>query len=145
MEENDRRRDWKSGRDLERSWSLYPKQDHGDASWKPYAPEVVKGNKSGKSIFPGSLVNTIWHMINSSATSPTYVRPYLSHEMYFRAIWGKTTAIKSVGNNGPADWNNTRTRKVSSRYGYIKIHSAQMARNFPSDGDQGPCSPTGYS
>jgi hypothetical protein len=27
MEENGRRRDWKSGKDLERSWRLGPKQD----------------------------------------------------------------------------------------------------------------------
>jgi hypothetical protein len=27
MEENGRRRDWKSRKDLERSWSLGPKQD----------------------------------------------------------------------------------------------------------------------
>jgi hypothetical protein len=27
MEENGRRRDWKGGKDLERSWSLDPKQD----------------------------------------------------------------------------------------------------------------------
>jgi hypothetical protein len=27
MEENSRRRDWKSGKDLERSWSLGPEQD----------------------------------------------------------------------------------------------------------------------
>jgi hypothetical protein len=27
MEKNSRRRDWKSGKNLERSWSLGPKQD----------------------------------------------------------------------------------------------------------------------
>jgi hypothetical protein len=27
MEENSRRRDWKSGKDLERSWGLGPEQD----------------------------------------------------------------------------------------------------------------------
>jgi hypothetical protein len=31
MEENCRRRDWESGKDLERSWSLGPKQDLQEA------------------------------------------------------------------------------------------------------------------
>jgi hypothetical protein len=31
---------------VERSWSLGPKQDPGDASWKPCAPQKMKGSKS---------------------------------------------------------------------------------------------------
>jgi hypothetical protein len=47
MEESGRRRDWESGEDLERSWSLGPKQDPLEIlSESPHAPEGVKGNTS---------------------------------------------------------------------------------------------------
>jgi hypothetical protein len=45
MEEKDRR-DWESGKDPKRSWSLVPKQDPLEMlSWKACAPEGVKENK----------------------------------------------------------------------------------------------------
>jgi hypothetical protein len=44
MEEKGRTRNWKNGKDLERSWSLGPKQGPLEMlCGSPYAPEGVKG------------------------------------------------------------------------------------------------------